>query len=85
MVLSTSRSSTTFLLFNSKKREYQELHESVIRYVRFLRDKSANPNLGNSLIRSWYLFPEVKQKSNNLLQRERVGESKAYTQESKND
>lgn len=50
-----------FLLFNSKKSEYQELHENIIKYVRFLRDKSINPDLGDSLIRSWYLFPEVKQ------------------------
>ena len=26
-----------FLLFNSKDAEYQALHESIIRYVRFLR------------------------------------------------
>ena len=48
-------------LFNSKKNEYQELHENIIRYVRFLRDKSANVNLDNALIHSWYFFPEVKQ------------------------
>src|SRR4051794_13216723 len=50
-----------FLLFNSKKPEYKELHEAVIHYVRFLRDKSTDPDLDDALIRSWYLFPEVKQ------------------------
>lgn len=28
-----------FLLFNSKKPKYQALHSSIIRYVRFLRDR----------------------------------------------
>ena len=29
-----------FLLFNSKKPEYQNLHNDIIKYLRFLRDKS---------------------------------------------
>lgn len=29
-----------FLLFNSKKKKYQELHENMLQYLRFLRDKS---------------------------------------------
>jgi len=29
-----------FLLFNSAKPEYQELHHQIIRYLVFLRDKS---------------------------------------------
>src|SRR5215467_4103027 len=29
-----------FLLFNSKKPEYQALHAEIIRYVKFLRDKT---------------------------------------------
>lgn len=29
-----------FLLFNSKKENYQRLHAQIIDYVRFLRDKS---------------------------------------------
>ena len=30
-----------FLLFNSKKPEYQALHDRIIDYLRFLRDKAA--------------------------------------------
>ncbi len=29
-----------FLLFNSQKQEYRELHEGVIKYLLFLRDKA---------------------------------------------
>ena len=50
-----------FLLFNSKKQQYQELHDEIIRYVRFLKNKSTNINLDTDLIKSWYFFPEVKQ------------------------
>lgn len=50
-----------FLLFNSKKKKYQQLHENILEYLRFLRDKSKNLDLDNQLIHSWYLFPEVKQ------------------------
>jgi hypothetical protein len=50
-----------FLLFNSEKREYQKLHQQILQYMRFLRDRSRNLNLDRGLIRSWYVFPEVKQ------------------------
>ncbi len=50
-----------FLLFNSKKPEYKQLHENILQYLRFLRDKSSDANLDVNLINSWYLFPEVKQ------------------------
>lgn len=50
-----------FLLFNSKNEEYKQLHENILQYLRFLRDKSSNASLDTSLINSWYLFPEVKQ------------------------
>jgi hypothetical protein len=49
-----------FLLFNSRKRQYQALHESIIEYLRFLKSK-ANTNLTKGLINSWYRFPEVRQ------------------------
>lgn len=49
-----------FLLFNSKKPEYQELHEGIITYLTFLRDK-ADGHLDPALIDSWYRFKEVKQ------------------------
>lgn len=50
-----------FLLFNSRKTEYKQLHENILQYLRFLKDKSSNENLDMHLINSWYLFPEVKQ------------------------
>src|ERR1700674_1928037 len=50
-----------FLLFNSKKPKYQHLHDEIIRYLRFLRDKAATEHLDPGLIHAWYRFPEVKQ------------------------
>ncbi len=50
-----------FLLFNSKKEEYQRLHEQMIQYVRFLRDKSVAGNIDEGLLTSWFMFSEVKQ------------------------
>src|ERR1035437_8250132 len=50
-----------FLLFNSKKPAYRKLHDEMIRYLRFLRDKSSGANLDPQLIGAWYLFPEVSQ------------------------
>ena len=50
-----------FLLFHSRKHKYKELHNQIIKYVRFLRDKSADINLDSGLLQSWYFFPEVKQ------------------------
>ena len=50
-----------FLLFNSDKAEYQSLHESMIRYLRFLRDKAIVRATTPALIRAWYTFPELKQ------------------------
>lgn len=49
-----------FLLFNSQKPDYRDLHEGVIRYLVFLRDR-ATPDLDPGLIKSWYMFQEVKQ------------------------
>jgi hypothetical protein len=50
-----------FLLFNSQKPEYQKLHNEIIRYVKFLRDKSVAGDLSEGLIGAWFYFPEVKQ------------------------
>jgi len=50
-----------FLLFNSEKPEYQALHAGIIRYVRFLRDKSAAGPLSPGLLGAWFTFSEVKQ------------------------
>lgn len=34
-----------FLLFNSKDKKYQELHAEIIKYLRFLKDKSVSQQI----------------------------------------
>ena len=50
-----------FLIFNSSKSKYQELHREIISYLTFLRDKSADGNLSNGLIEALFRFPEIRQ------------------------
>lgn len=50
-----------FLIFNSKKKDYQALHQQILEYVAFLRDRSGEKAVNKGLLRSWYCFPEVKQ------------------------
>jgi len=50
-----------FLLFHSKKAEYRRLHDEIITYLRFLRDRSLARTLTPGLLRAWYYFKEVKQ------------------------
>ncbi len=50
-----------FLLFNSEKNEYQELHEKIIKYITFLREMSEAGTISQGLVQHWFLFPEVKQ------------------------
>ena len=50
-----------FLLFNSARPEYRELHEQIIRYLVFLRDKARAGTIHPALLKSWYCFPQVKQ------------------------
>ena len=50
-----------FLLFNSKKANYRALHDHIIAYLVFLRDKAAVGEISEALLRAWYCFPEVKQ------------------------
>lgn len=50
-----------FLLFNSKKTEYQKLHKQIIDYLKFLRKKSRTEDLNKGGLQAWYLFQEVKQ------------------------
>jgi hypothetical protein len=50
-----------FLLFNSKTAAYRALHDEIIKYVRFLRDKSATGKISTGLLGAWYMFPEVHQ------------------------
>ncbi|MHB8871907.1 MAG: hypothetical protein ACYC5G_05635, partial [Candidatus Doudnabacteria bacterium] len=49
-----------FLLFNSEKKEYQLLHDEIISYLGFLKDK-AGATLDPALLKSWFYFSEVKQ------------------------
>jgi hypothetical protein len=50
-----------FLLFNSGKQEYKQLHQNIIEYLSFLRDKSLAGELDAGLISAWYRFKEVHQ------------------------
>lgn len=50
-----------FLLFNSKNPVYQGLHDSIIEYLTFLRDKAIAGKVDDGLLQSWYFFKEVKQ------------------------
>jgi hypothetical protein len=50
-----------FLIFHSEKPEYQNLHQGILKYLTFLRDKSATGHLSPALIANWYAFKEVKQ------------------------
>jgi len=50
-----------FLLFGSKKSEYQVLHNDILKYLAFLKNKSEQGISDVSQIKSWYTFSEVKQ------------------------
>lgn len=50
-----------FLLFNSKRKVYRDLHEEIIRYLRFLRDRAVPGDQPPGLRKSWYTFSEVRQ------------------------
>ena len=50
-----------FLLFGSSKSEYQELHNNILEYQTFLKEKSEEGITNFAQVKSWYLFPEVKQ------------------------
>jgi hypothetical protein len=71
-----------FLLFNSDKPEYQALHQSIIRYVRFLREVSAG-GLSTPLIDNWFKFPEIKQNWLGYSAMGNVGHNSSKTSRSK--
>ena len=51
-----------FLLFNSQKPLYRKLHQEIISYLKFLRDKATDGTTPDpAIIRSLYAFPEVTQ------------------------
>lgn len=61
-----------FLLFGSKKEEYQDLHKSILDYLIFLKRKAEHGINHVAQIQSWYIFPEVKQ---NWLGYSKIGNS----------
>lgn len=50
-----------FLLFGSEKKEYQDEHKKILKYLSFLKEKNENKENQAHTISSWYQFPEVKQ------------------------
>lgn len=50
-----------FLLFNSDKKEYQDLHDEIIDYIGYLHTLSGQGNASSGLVQSLYRFPEVRQ------------------------
>jgi len=51
-----------FLLFNSEEVKYRNLHERIIEYLRFLKEKSASSKeIGNSTIKALYQFSEIRE------------------------
>jgi len=50
-----------FLLFNSKKKEYRKLHDDIIRYLVFLKNKSTTQTVDKGALKAWYVFKEVEQ------------------------
>ena len=50
-----------FLLFDSDRPEFRRLHDSIIEYLVFVRDRAQADELTDGAISQWLLFPEVKQ------------------------
>src|SRR4030042_4346769 len=50
-----------FLLFNSKRKEYRQLHDNIIGYLRFLKNKSVARAVNPALLKAWYHFSEIKE------------------------
>lgn len=50
-----------FLLFESDSEKYTKLHESIIEYVKYLKERLIHSAVSKSEIESLFYFPEVKQ------------------------
>jgi hypothetical protein len=48
-----------FLIFNSRRPRYRQLHKGIVRYLRFLYKKAKTGSLTPDLIAAWYRFPEI--------------------------
>src|SRR5690348_2735333 len=50
-----------FLLFNSTNQQYRQLHDGIIKYLHFLKNKSSTQRIDSGALKAWYTFQEVKQ------------------------
>lgn len=50
-----------FLLFDSERSEYRALHDDIIKYLVFVRDRAQADELTEGAISQWLVFREVKQ------------------------
>lgn len=50
-----------FLLFGGKNTAYKKLHDNILDYLVFLKNKSSKGKPTSAQIKAWYLFREVKQ------------------------
>lgn len=50
-----------FLLFCSENEKYKQLHDGMMEYLIFLKDKSVREQVNRGLLQSWYMFGEIKQ------------------------
>jgi hypothetical protein len=49
-----------FLIFDSDKPRYQQLHDDIIRYVTFVRDKLVAGGVTDDRLKEWLYFPEIR-------------------------
>ncbi len=47
--------------FNSENPQYVALHDQIIAYVAFLRDKFTESGILQGSLKSWFCFPDVRQ------------------------
>jgi hypothetical protein len=50
-----------FLLFDSENEKYRALHDQIIKYLVFIKDRALAGELTDATIRQWLTFGEVKQ------------------------
>ncbi|MRR13183.1 hypothetical protein EG835_12170, partial [bacterium] len=48
-----------FLIFTSENPQYQALHQQIVDYIVFLRDRAAEREIDDGLARAWMVFSEV--------------------------
>lgn len=50
-----------FLIFASKKSEYQKLHKDILKYIEFLYSECSNININSGTFKNLFVFKEIKQ------------------------